>query len=137
MRAIFSIAFVLALSACSKTEESYHLYDSHMYARFVEQLDHEGVEYRKAENFTVFFPIEEGSKVEEIADSVIAEFITGCGGKFEDPGIQTVLELELKKRNIPFRHVERDGGSWIVCATQYRQEFVSAFQAALRGNSSD
>lgn len=137
MRIILGIALALGLSSCGKPEASYHFNDSHMYASFIERLNQEGIEYRKAKEFTVFYPIDESEKIKEIADSVIAKYVSGCGGKFNDPGRQTAFESALKSRSIPYRIVVLDDGPWVVCPEQYRQESSIAFQAVLRGENAN
>ena len=56
MRIILGIALAFGLSACGKPEASYQFNDSHMYASFIERLNQEEIEYRKAKEFTVFYP---------------------------------------------------------------------------------
>lgn len=125
------------LSACAEPEASHHLYDSNMFVRFIEILDKEGIDYRTANEFTVFYPVSEGAKVKEIASEVIAEYRTGCGGNFTTTDMLLAIETELAKRGIPFRVVELDEGSRIVCPLEYQQKFSEAFQVVLRGVLSD
>lgn len=137
MKIIFSIVVILMLSACAEPEASHHLYDSNIFSRFVDRLDKEGVDYRTANIFTVFYPLSEGAKVNEIASEVIAEYYTGCGGSFTTSEKQIAIETELAKRGIPFRIVKLDEGPRVVCPKQYQQAFSEAFQVVLRGATSD
>ena len=137
MKNISSIVVILLLSACTEPEASHHMYDSNIYARFVEVLDKEGVDYRVAEEFAVFYPVSESAKVKKIASEVIAEYHTGCGGRFTTTEKQQAIEAELAKRGIPFSVVELDEGPHVVCPLEYQEAFSEAFQVVLRGTSND
>lgn len=137
MKIISSIMVILILSACAEPEASHHMYDSNIYARFIEVLDKEDVDYRVADEFAVFYPVSESAKVREIASKVIAEYHTGCGGSFTTIEKQQAIEVELAKRDIPFRVVELDEGPHVVCPVEYQKAFSEAFQVVLRGASID
>jgi len=135
MKTVKSISVLIAalfiLPGCSEPENSSKYYDSHVYNAFIQQLEISGVKYRKGENLSVFYPINQSQKAHAIHDEVIAKYYPGCGGSFTSKETQATVETELRKRGIPYTIIELDEGPKITCAPEYQEAFTKTFQSVI------
>lgn len=120
------IVMVVGLVACTETRNSdqfpnsIQLNDSHVYKRFIQDLDKNQINYRKGNDYTVFYTLSDTEKVQAIASSIHAEYYPGCGAFSTDKVELTAIEGELNNQGIPFSVVELDQGPTIVCLPKHR-----------------
>ena len=128
MKLILGTIILLILQGCEKPETSYHFYDSHIYASFIDELNQTKIKYRKGNNYSIFYSISDESKVKAIVDMTLAKYHTGCGGTMATQDKHVALIAELTKQEIPFSIVILDKGSSISCPEIYQAAFREAMQ---------
>lgn len=53
---ILIVLLILGLAACTEPENSHRYPDAHVYERFVQKLDQNGIEYRKGQDQSIYYP---------------------------------------------------------------------------------
>ena len=94
--------------------------DSHAFKRLIEDLDKNGIKYRKGKDNSVFFSSNDSEKVQAITSKIHTEYYPGCGAFSDEKSELIAIEDELQKQDIPFSVVELDHGPTITCLPKYQ-----------------